>query len=325
MRTLTEIIVVVLAVNSLGGCTVTQPATGGLEERVALYYVDGGRESAGPTEMIPGAAEAAQLALKLVTKIAAQLLRHEAAKYEQSYSAQTPLTMRGAQITQPLAVRRPRLEHGGRWFLVRTVGSKDATVAGLSPTSAAQLEAELLEHATLGGGDEMTPGNEIDDLGGDLKPLLDQVMFTEGGTNTFVTFAAVGEVRPLGSDATDFDVRLLAYRYGALKAKSISKRVPISTWAGIDSRLTVSLNGPEAMPAAWGGDFSVNATFPVKFDSGKTAEWIAAPQIPDSGFQSSPIAMPATRIFTMAAKVTETSNFKKVLEKVADEVEKLGE
>lgn len=321
------VLLAALFAGALGAGCATSPVTAGtstdLKEKVVVGYIhDAGVSTTDPQAFVlPVIGDVADFALKLGAKIAAKLIRSEAAKYEQSYAASTGFQNPDIEAKFPIASGPSTMKQGGYWVMIRTVNAEPER--GLVGLAAADIINDIAGQLHAAGGGT---GAASEVLRKSVEGIVSRAVHGDAGqAHTCLTFAAYGTIQPLAPRGDTFQITFRSHKYAHLKAKSIGKSSVLRNWSGIDSRLAILLEGPSSMPAALGGEFAENVVFPVPFKEESAGKWSELSQAAGSRFRSQPIHVPATQTFYFTAKVSETSSFKKVLESIATEIEKFAE
>lgn len=318
---------IALVVGAVGVGCATSPVTAGtstdLKQKVVVGYIhDAGVAQTDPQAFVlPVIGDVADFALKLGARVAAKLIRSEAAKYEQSYAASTGFQNPDIAAKFPINAGPSTMAKGGYWLMIRTVNA-DAN-RGLNGQTQKEIVDEVSKEMHSSSG---ASGDASDSLKASVARIVKRAVHGDAEkSNTCVTFAAFGTIQPLEPRGDTFQITFRSHKYAHLKAKSIGKSSGLRNWSGIDSKLAILIEGPSSMPAALGGEFAENVVFPVPFKEDNAGKWSELSQSAGSKFRSRPIHVPATQTFYFTAKVSETSSFKKVLESIADEIEKFAE
>lgn len=326
IRRATILILCSLLVTQSVGCTwlsssrLTDNRTGTINyhSKTDLLYIDNIKD---PKDQFAGIAIAAlaPLAIDLALDFAENWVRDEAKKYATSYSSNKNIYMSGHENSGAATMAVHTLETGGAFIFVRTFTPKDSEIQNREdikrlPSLADEhdnIVKKLETHLGL-------VGKQSESLTGYLNNLETSVP----GATTRLGLLLVGRIAPTGSGEA-FELQVSGYYYPALAIKATDTNV--SSWDKIQSNAIVSLNGPQST-VVLGDPYSVSHAFKLKFDV-KT-DSASAYQFIDLGkkdkrLRSKPILVPRTSDAVLTVTLTETSNFKEVLEKIADEIGKL--
>lgn len=335
--------IAVLLSTSTFGCGSGGPArrsgTLTMSERITVTYLpvtpkEPLEEAAIPAALATGA-ELGKFAINLALSAAEYLIRKHAEQYAATYSGATAARLDGLR---PAGLASGNvLTEGGVIVLLRSVEAKSelsdglATDAGLIGLPAIrdddalkmQIKAQIeLDPVAIANSKSVEPLND------ELIQAACRAHFDKDRPRV-LTFAAIAAIVPRRSQET-FELRLIAYQYGALKTRTVA--VPFYAKAGrVDSQFLLRVEGPTNVPNSRGGQFTVDAAFALdegnQFHEKNAAlgnpKWIRLDSASGSPYRSKPIANPQMKDIFVTATVVETSNFKKTLEKVADQIAKL--
>jgi hypothetical protein len=254
-------------------------------------------------------------ALKIAIPLIQKVVRNEGAKFEATSvaSAYVPMSVE-RDMRQG---ERPILSNDAAYYVLRIVTISEDDLKTLTPQEQAawhelKISGPRFDRSALL--DKLTPSNEprVSSL---RVALQEQINKQAGSPNAYLAFAAVGSFsRQKESGNEEFYITFDRYTFNARKAKALTGTV--SRLDKRDDRLVVAITPPQGLTAAAGGAYGASMAFPLTLSTSPL-------EVTESNTSSHPIAVPPFKTWNLTASLVETSDFKAVLEKLAEQVGKL--
>lgn len=328
---------IVLAV-MCSGCASQRSNTRDLKQVVNLHFVDIPGDTVARDQALEGLAlTAGETLIKLGIKAAEALIRAEAEKYSESYSASRNLVWAGVEKDGSDRWRPTSIEAGGLLLFVRTVYEKDVRKGKDKPESPveslpiydATTRRKLAEsiNTSLAKGGPGREGISAIDTRALITILERSAVKNQSGTDiAALGFCGALILVPRRGGKT-FEIQLLGYDYAALRAKNLSISLPFVSWEKTKSVLNIVLRGgaSDFIYPHQQRQFEYEATFPVRWNRGAGAYrgW-AHLDVEASPCRSEPIAAPLEmRDFQATVSVVESSDLEEKLEDLAERVSKV--
>lgn len=295
------------SVLALGACCQAPVRTGTAEysDISHLAYFD---DKVGASDQSPVAiAILGPIAIQLGLDLAEWFIRGQADKYAATYTDREHIVIRNVQPPgSPPFGKHGTMSKGGVFLFARIVkvsNASDEAILALPRLNESTINS-IAE--SIAEGESSLDSDDVVEYFGAMK----------AGEEHVLGLCLVGQIRPRTS-ADAFEFRVLGYTYPLLKSRATSTGV--RSFDKVDSQFILKLDGPttgfaDEVP------FSVSHAFPIKWNQGGASdysfEW-------DTAIRSNPILPPRHKDFVLSATVVESSGFKSVLEKAADEIAKI--
>lgn len=278
------------------------------EEHLAFEVVErpAAQAEALPLAAVPLILGAIKIAIPLIQKV----IRNEGAKFEATSSISTfaPMSVERS-LTNSLA--RPTLLTTSDFFVLRVVDIPADKFKSLP-----QAERNAWEKLKFSSDSSKTVLNSLlsEDASSQMREAMDKATQRLSGNTRYLAFAGVGTVTP-AKGKEEFHIKLSKYVFAARKAKAVGG--VLSKLDKRDDRFVVSITPPQGLSATAGGAFGASVAFPISLAKSSL-------EVSTIDQSSPPIAVPPFKTWNFSASLVETSDFKAVLNKLADEVGKLN-
>lgn len=293
---------------ALGACQSTSKSgTTGHTDSSHLAYFD---DKIGATDESPVAlAILGPIGVQLGLDLAEWLIRGQADKFAATYGDSNRIAVRGiSPPSSPPFGNHGTMDRGGVFLFARIVEVGDATDEDVLALPRLDKEGVTSIATTI--------SKEESSLS--IAEVVSYFEAMEASERHVLGLCVVGHVRPLeSSDA--FEIRVVGHTYPLLKSRATNTGV--RSFDSVESQLILKLDGPSTGLLAE-ESFSASHAFPIKWDA-KSATDYTFTWMKGAPIRSSPILSPRYQDFIFSAMVVESSGFKKVLEKAADEIGKI--